>query len=937
MMKRQKKSVCYLIVSTLLMICVFASCSNSPSELSLAGEWKFALDPEDIGVSEQWQSKEFPDIVRLPGSLQEQGKGDDIGINTKWMGSVVDKSWYTADEYAKYREPGNVKVPFWLNPDKYYTGVAWYQKEIEVPKSWGDKRILFEFERTHWETSLYVDGKKAGGRDALQVPHRYVIESLPPGKHVLSLRVDNRVHINVGSNAHSVSDHTQTNWNGVTGEMNMKALPSFAINHVQVYPEAKEKKAKVKVCLDGKPEKSRLALNVFFEGRSVLKKEIEIDANIGNYVETTIEWKDSVKLWSEFTPNVYCLHTTLYSQDGESGNSTNFGFRELKVNGTRFDINGRPVFLRGTLECCIFPKTGYPATDNAYWEKIYTACKSYGLNHVRFHSWCPPAAAFHMADSMGIYLQVECGGWTSVGDGNKQDQWIKAESDRILKEYGNHPSFCMLAYGNEPSGKNQVAYLNDLVLYWKQYDGRRLYTSAGGWPLIPDADYFNTDRPRIGGIGRIQNILNVSVPSTDWDHRDRILKDLPVVSHEIGQWCVYPDFKEIEKYTGVLKAKNFEIFRETLNEHGLGDMAEKFLYASGRLQTLCYKMDIESALRTPGFAGFQLLDLHDFPGQGTALVGVLNSFWESKGYVDDKEYSTFCNQTVPLARMSKLIWSNEEQFKATIEFAHFGEKPLQDVSVLWSLETKEGQVIKSGSFKSDLPIGNTIEVGSIEYPLSVFSDPAQLALKVNVVNTKIANSWNIWVYPSGKKEIEKMPYITRTLDRTAIDKLNRGENVLFLSYAKIAPEKGGDIRVAFTPVFWNTAWTRNVPPHTLGFLCDPAHAAFASFPNDGYSDFQWKDLAVNCNAMVMDRFPHDFRPLVYVIDDWFKNRKLGVLFEGKVGKGNLMVCSIDLDTDLENRPSAAQFKQSILEYMASSQFNPQKEVTFELIKDLLVK
>ena len=315
----------------------------------------------------------------------------------------------------------------------------------------------------------------------------------------------------------------------------------------------------------------------------------------------------------------------------------------------------------------------------------------------------------------------------------------------------------------------------------------------------------------------------------------------------------------------------------------------------------------------------------------------MNPFWESKGYVDDKEYSRFCNQTVPLARMSKLIWKNNEQFKADIEFAHFGEKPLKGANVLWNIETKDGKVVKSGSFKRDLPIGNVIEVGSIEYPLNSFSEPTQLTLKVNVENTKVANSWHVWVYPSEKKEIQKMPYITHELDKTAMDKLNQGENVLLLSYGKIAPKKGGDIRVAFTPIFWNTAWTYNVPPHTLGFLCDPAHAAFASFPNDGYSDFQWKELAVSCNAMVMDDFPHDFRPLVYVIDDWFKNRKLGVLFEGKMGKGNLMVCSIDLDTDLDNRLSAAQFKQSLLEYMASSQFNPQKEVTPELIKNLLVK
>ena len=458
------------------LLCVIYACQTSKNiGCSLAGEWSFALDSNDVGEKENWATQSLPERVKLPGSLQEQGKGHDVDIHTQWTGSVNDKSWYTAEEYEKYRKSGNVKVPFWLNPDKHYIGVAWYQREIEIPEAWNNKRIQFEFERTHWETSLYIDGKKIDHQDALQVPHRYVVSSLTPGKHLLTLRVDNRMHIDVGSNAHSVSDHTQSNWNGVIGTINMKTLPSMAIDHIQVYPDAKAKKANIKVYLNGKPEDSRLALKVLFEGRPVLKKEIEIGSTADDCVETTLEWEDSVKLWSEFTPNVYRLQAVLSSQDGASEKELNFGFRDLTVNGTRFDINGRPFFLRGTLECCVFPKTGYPAMDNEYWTKIYSTCKNYGLNHVRFHSWCPPAAAFHVADSMGIYLQVECGGWTWVGDGNPQDEWLKKESDRIVKEYGNHPSFCLLAYGNEPGGKNQGDYLNDLVVHWKQTDGRRLY------------------------------------------------------------------------------------------------------------------------------------------------------------------------------------------------------------------------------------------------------------------------------------------------------------------------------------------------------------------------------------------------------------------------------------------------------------------------------
>ena len=920
------------ISAFMLLLCGAYACQTRNEVCSLAGEWNFALDSSDVGIKENWAAKPLAERVKLAGSLQAQGKGYDIGVDTRWTGNIADRSWFTEERYAKYREPGNVKVPFWLNPDKHYVGVAWYQKEIDIPDSWAGKRIQFEFERAHWETTLYIDGEQVGRQESLHVPHRYVLPPIAPGKHLISLRVDNRIrHIDVGSNAHSVSDHTQTNWNGVIGELNMTALPSISISNVQVYPDAACQKAVVKVYLDGRPEEASLVLNVSLGGQSVLTKKVEIKPDDGDCVEVVLVWDDDVQLWSEFTPNVYRLQAVLDAPNGISKKETDFGFREFKTDGTHFTINGRPTFLRGTLECCIFPMTGYPAMDNEYWAKIYTTCKKYGLNHVRFHSWCPPEAAFHVADSLGMYLQVECGGWALIGDSYMQDIWFKEEGDRILREYGNHPSFCMMAYGNEPAGNNQTVYLRGLIDHWRSLDNRRLYTSAAGWPYAVNADYFNTPIPRIGGA--TNSILNTSDPCTVYDHQRNIGPEMPMVSHEIGQWCVYPDFKEIDQYTGFLKAKNFEIFRETLKDAGLEDMADKFLYASGRLQTLCYKAEIEMALRSGKLGGFQLLDLHDFPGQGTALVGVLNAFWENKGYVDEKEYSQFCNRVVPLARIHKQILTNKDELRADIEFFQYGEKPLQDVNVEWSLENKGGTVLESGSFQCDLPIGGQIEVGSITCSLNKIVAPEQLTLKVGIANTDVINSWHVWVYPAEQKAMLRQPFITHDVN-AAIARLNQGMDVLLLSYGRVTPEKGGNIVVAFTPVFWNTAWNNN-PPHTLGFQCDPSHPAFAAFPNEGHSDFQWKDLATKCNAMMMEDFPHEFRPLVYIIDTWFENRKLGMLFEGKVGKGKLMVCSADIETDLSTRLSAAQFKQSILEYMTSEKFDPQNEIDVQILKKII--
>jgi hypothetical protein len=913
------------------------------SDIDLSGKWAFALDASDVGIREQWYNQPFADTLTLPGSLQEQGYGSDVGVHTQWTGQIVSRSWYDAPEYEKYRQEGHIKVPFWLNPDKHYVGVAWYRKDIDIPAGGQEKTWLLELERTHWETTLYVDGKMIDRRDALSTPHRYALTGLTAGKHTLSLRVDNRLNIPVGINAHSVSDHTQSNWNGITGNLSLSPKPEVYIDDVQVYPDIEKGTARVDVALKGTCPggKTQIRLQIeTAEGQPVGTAGVFKLEEGQTFLSGAVSGGEDIRLWSEHTPNVYRLRTTLTTPapDGTDERVTSFGFREFRKNGTRFCVNGQPVFLRGTLECCIFPLTGYPAADHSYWAKIYRTCREFGLNHVRFHSWCPPEVAFDVADSLGIYLQVECGAWTLIGDGERQDEWIYAESDRILKEYGNHPSFCMLNYGNEPEGDNQVQYLSDLVAYWQAKDGRRAYTSAAGWPYVENADYWNTPNPRIQAWGGgLNSLINAESPRTDYDHRHLIRRDMPTVSHEIGQWCVYPNFREIEKYTGVLKAKNFEIFKESLEANHLGDRAEDFLFASGKLQTLCYKADIEAALRTPGFAGFQLLDLHDFPGQGTALVGVVDAFWDLKGYVDGETFSRFCNRTVPLVRFPKMVWLNNERMRVPIEFAHFGKEPLKDVSVVWTVMTSDNRFVGQGETDVDLPLDNCIPGGMIDVSFAAIEEATQLTVTVEAAGYGIKNSWNIWVYPAEKQEVRK-PYIAKTLDPSVLERLRKGETVFILSpRGGVLPEKGGDIAVGFSSIFWNTAWTNNQAPHTLGILCDPGHPAFSAFPTEGYSDYQWWDIVSDCDAMLLDDFPKDFRPVVSLVDDWFRNRRLGIVFEARVGKGKLLVCSSGLSRDPEKYPAAAQFRQSLLEYMASDRFDPQQELDPEVIRNLFYK
>ncbi|MFG6687738.1 sugar-binding domain-containing protein [Mariniflexile sp. HNIBRBA6329] len=890
---------------------------TAQSKIDLAGEWQFAIDVNDKGIPEEWFTKRLADTIYLPGSMATNGKGDEVTVNTKFTGQIIDSSFYKNPEYAKYRVAGNVKIPFWLQAVKYYVGAAWYQKEVVIPTNWKNQSIELFLERCHWETRLWVDDKEIGIRNSLGTPHIYkLIDVLTPGKHRITICVDNRTKsIDPGINSHSISDHTQSNWNGMVGKLYLEAKPLVKIKNIQLFPDIHKKTVVAKIKLENSAkEKQKAIIALSASGANeVPTKNLNVTVAVGlDSLVVEYPMGDNVKLWSEFHPNIYNLKAEISTKKSNDIYETTFGMREIKAVGKQLQINGKPLFLRGTLECAIFPKTGFPSTDKAEWLRIFNVARSHGLNHFRFHSWCPPEAAFEAADQLGFYLQVECSSWanqsTTIGDGKPFDAYLYEESKRMVEAYGNHPSFCMLVYGNEPGGSNQNKFLSSFVSFWKERDSRRIYTSGAGWPNLPVNDYLSDSEPRIQHWNQgLKSIINSQAPSANFDWSSFTNKfTQPMVSHEIGQWCVYPNFKEIAKYDGVLKANNFEIFQETLKEHGMGELSDSFLQASGKLQALCYKADIEAALRTKDFGGFQLLDLHDFPGQGTALVGVLDSFWEEKGYISPKEYSRFCNSTVPLVRLKKHIYTNDELLSTTVEVAHYGDQPMTEVIPSWKISNVAGETVFSGNLpQTTIELGNCMILGKISVALSSIQKAEKLILEVTVGS--FSNSWDIWVYPAKKAAIidsEKIKLVSSIDAQTQKYLENGGSVLLTLKKGTLKSEYGGEIGIGFSSIFWNTAWTEGQKPHTLGILCDPNHKALAVFPTEFHSNWQWWDAMTHSNPIMLTSISSEIKPLVRVIDDWVTNRSLALLFEVKVGKGKLLVSGIDFNQDIEKRLEA---------------------------------
>lgn len=559
--------------------------------LDLSGTWRFQTDPMGFGMtpgSELYLSR-LAETMSLPGTMDEGGKG--------------------LPNAARYVDRLSRKFE--------YCGAAWYQRELTVPEAWKGKQLVLNLERCHWETTVYVDGKRIGAEERLSTPHRFnLTEALTPGLHTLTVCVDNRLKYPMDQWNHGTTEYTQTNWNGMVGDLKIKVYDPARITALRTYPDLQQRAVRLKIDLDnatGKARKGRLQLELREKGGQKTVATAAHEVELGKGQQTwngTLALGKEMKLWDEFSPFLYEIKATLTTDSTTDERTVRFGMREVERGAHHVRLNGRDIHLRGALDCCVFPRTGYPAMQPDEWRRIFSTIKEYGMNHVRFHSWCPPEAAFEVADEVDIYLQAELPMWIKdVGKYPARRDFFEKELYAVLEEYGNHPSFLLMCNGNENEG--DFAVLEDLVQKGQRHDNRHLYSASTARTHVKSDEFYVLHVSPKGGITVYEGI-----PSTDWDKDATSDIDCPVIAHETGQRCMYPNFKEMSKYTGVLQPRNFEVFRERLTRNGMLHQADDFFRATGAHTVLQYKEVNESLLRTRKSGGFQLLGLSDFPGQG---------------------------------------------------------------------------------------------------------------------------------------------------------------------------------------------------------------------------------------------------------------------------------------------------------------------------------
>lgn len=927
-MKKFKVKIQFNTIIKSLMIVLnlgLSSCQkNDRQTIDLSGQWQVKLDLENEWVKKAPEQTKTIGTINLPSSLAEAGfgyktEGPDFGI---------------------------------LSPEYRYVGKAWYMREIEIPESWKNKESELFLERVLWESVVFIDGNELSRKDALGTPHVHRLGKLSPGIHQLTICVDNEMIHNIGDKGHAYGEYTQSIWNGIVGRIEQKAKNPVHFEACRTFPDISEDVLRIEWKVNS-PQSKKIKID--YSIISVSSKEEILSGSVHksvsqseNVISHQIPVKNKLKKWSEFNPEVYKLKCSLQADGNSDEYETEFGYYDVSHDGTKILINGEPVFLRGNNDCVHFPLTGYPSCDLDDWMEIFRTYKTYGLNHARFHSWCPPEAAFQAANRLGIYLQVEASVWidwwmstdmvargrpemetkghpAGVGKDSTRDRFIVAEMNRVIDFYGNNPSFTMFCIGNE-LGNGDFNVMKNWITDLKTKDPRRLYAASTARVITESDDYSVTHN--IPGVGRTRGLNG---PQTNWDFEETYgQSDVPIIAHEIGQWPVYPRWSEIEKYTGVLKARNLKKLKELAEKNGVVGQDVEFAKASGAVNQIMYKYETESFLRTPSCAGVQLLSMQDYQGQGEALIGWLDCHWDSKGITTPEKFRQHFTTTVPLLRMEKFVWENSEVFEAKAQLAHHGENHLS-AACTWKIEDEQDNLIASGSFnKAIYPVGTLSGLGEIQLDLSQISAAQKLTISIDVAGTDFQNSWDIWVYPEKVEEEAQDIFLTDELNAETFEKLENGQKVL-LDAHQLGTEKQS-VSAHFYPLYWSLTFFPGQGKTNIGLLLDEEHPAFDDFPTSFHSDWQWETICSDAKGFILNELPDNYLPIAQPVDDFHRSNKVGSVFELKVGNGKLLVCGYNLNADL---PVARQLKKSLLKYMRSKDFQPEQEVKKEWLQKLM--
>ena len=880
--------------------------------VDLSGSWECSI-PEQHGT------------IRLPGTLDEGGFGFPDDPRKQWKAEEIERLgfWQEGDPIVTR-----------LTRKRVYEGPAEFIRTLHWDPPAGS-RIFLECERTR-QLSVTVNGQAvpAVQPPCLSAPCSFEITGRVTGQDTFVLRSDNsypgwpRGAIVYASAA---SDETQTNWNGIIGFIRLRMEQPEFISAVKVFPKGSRAEIRVELNLardwEGSLQISSPAL------RRTEEIRIREKAGIRELI-TAADLSPDLKRWDLEDGNLYPLTV---SADGLEARSVLFGARDFAVCEKHLTLNGRRIFLRGEVNCAAFPETGYIPADEDTWTEILNKYRAYGVNCVRFHSHCPPEAAFAAADRMGMLMQPELSHWDPEHAFSTEEaqKYYTAEAKQILRHLANHPSFVMLTFGNELQyDEKGRAFVNRLLQELKKTDSTRLYADSsnpfyGAKGPNPASDFYtasdNRGRMLRAASADFQGWLNTEEPNACRDYSAemealRADSAKPVFSFEVGQYEVLPDFGEIQSFRGVTLPGSLMHMKKKMQAAGLEEVWPQMVNAAGENALQCYRAEAEAALRTEEFSGISLLSLQDFPGQGTALVGMMNSHLEPKpfSFAKPERFTAFFRDVLPLALLPRFVFTSGEELSFPVRVANYGRVSLEG-ALTWSL-SGESISLSGETACLQAPAGQLSGKQNLQIRLPAMKKPVRLTLILLYCGSR--NEYPLWVYPDVNPLCPPGILECRVLNEEARARLASGGKV-FLAPDSTEESLPCSVRAQFSPDFWSVC-TFPSQSGCMGQFIDAGHPLFRNFPTESFSSWQWHPMALQ-RALLL---PRRMKAIVAEMDSCILLRPMAQLLECRCGGGRLMISSMGLH-QLKQSPNVRALLQAVYDYMDSDLFLPSEELSLE--------
>lgn len=936
-----------LLFVFLISVFVLYSQSKTNNEIDISGDWYYAVDIADEGLLKKWYLGNLIDTYVGNINLDM----DDENFYS-FVPSFNDLT--TLPNTTDLMEIGVPDQSPWINylqRKHKYMGAIWFQRLINIPESFAHSNVELYLERVKWESRVWIDGVEVqtSPQDGLVTAHRHNLGQLKPGSHLISIRIDNRLIHPIGDKGHNYTEQTESLWNGIIGEMKLIKKPVVYFDDIQVYSNLDDKSVTTKFIVNNPTKKTNALFQILLSRKGSDVREsynferlIEVGENTLSLEFTPSEFK----LWSSSNPNLYQLKMKMSIDEEEQiSDIISFGNRKLDTSQYKVLVNGKPEFIRGNQEALGYPPTGHPPVDIETWLNIFKKYKEYGLNQVRFHSSTPPKAAFQAADELGIYIMAELVWMTSInakddlrpisgtmgvpqGLGNNDrtiDTFVYGEAKKLFKEFGNHPSFAFFSFGNEMDNIDKDV-VNNWIAEFKEHDNRRLYSATTARAVLGADDF--QDSHIVPGFGQVVNKDDYSLIN-NYDSA-YIHTTLPVIAHELGQFPSHPLWSDVNKYDNTpFRFINLEKAEQQAQKNGIVSYDSLFQYASGKFQLKLYKSEIERQFRSKYSAGYNLLQMNDYTGQGEALVGWLDAFYDEKIYAVADEIKQFNSDLVLLASFDKYVYNSGEKFKFSISI-NSSRFDREKEGVIWEILNSDNTIVKSGKYDiKAIKLAEPTIIGSSEFEFDGLWPEGKYTLRARTLDNTYTNAWEIWLYNDGPIDLKDV-IVTSDVE-IAINTLKRGGKALLMVDKTVI--KGGEDFASFKPVFWSTLFFPGKGSKTLGALIDNKHPIFTDFPTDNYLNWNWRDICKGGSGFILSDDWGVIKPLVQPINDFHTSLKLATIVEASLGDGRIVISGYNLVDELDNRKATKRLYQSIVNYMNSDMFSPVYEITESQILD----